>query len=91
MTDDDYGLPMRGSDGEFCGDCELLTEALRDYEMQCREAEDDHMHALCGFAGADVDAVDDFYLAKIKKLEHRRDCALDVLLKHQRLEHRDPE
>jgi hypothetical protein len=27
------------------------------------------------------------YLARMKKLEHRRNCALEVLLKHQSLEH----
>jgi hypothetical protein len=72
-----------------CGDCDVLTDALRDLEQQCREVEDGR--ALNGIRlRKDFDVSfqeEQDYLARLKKLEHRRDCALEVLLKHQRLEH----
>ncbi len=72
----------------YCEDCRVLTEALRDMEQQCREAEDE---AYRDFTNSrDVDEMtreEDAYLAKLSKLQRRRDCALEVLLKHQGLEH----
>jgi hypothetical protein len=73
----------------YCGDCRVLTEALRDMEQQCREAEDDHYRDF-PISRCDIDALDrveNAYLAKLSKLQRRRDCALEVLLKHQGLEH----
>lgn len=75
---------------KYCGDCETLTEALRDLEQQCREVEDGRMSIVPNLWRRDSDASfneEEEYLARLKKIEHRRDCALEVLLKHQRMEH----
>jgi len=66
-----------------CGDCDVLTDALRNFEQQRRQAEDERWRQPDG-----SDEGDEAYLAKLKALEHLRDCALEVLLKHQSLEHR---
>jgi hypothetical protein len=60
-----------------CRQCEYLMEALREFEAQCREAEDN----------CDLQTGEEAYLARLRKLEHRRDCALEVLLRHQAIEH----
>jgi len=73
----------------YCEDCLVLTDALRDMEQQCREAEDERYRDLPNLK-RDIDALireEDAYLAKLCKLQRRRDCALEVLLKHQGLEH----
>ena len=71
-----------------CDDCNVLVEALRDAEKQCREAEDERLqHARTTKSFEAILTEEQQFLAKIKKLEHRRDCALEVLAKHQRLEH----
>jgi hypothetical protein len=73
---------------QYCEDCRVLTEALRDMEQQCREAEDERFREIR--LRGDADAVgreEERYIAKLSKLERRRDSALEVLLKHQRLEH----
>jgi hypothetical protein len=92
VTNDEYESEQLISLG--CGDCETLTEALRDAEQQCREAEDEPARVAMGQPLSQVtepskEPVDEEreYLMKIGKLEHRRNCALEVLLKHQRLEH----
>jgi hypothetical protein len=85
-----YWTPqIRGWEEGYCGDCELLTEALRDLEMQCREAENEQIRALSNFCYEDASHMEENYSLKIKKLEHRRNCALEVLIKHQQLEHRE--
>jgi hypothetical protein len=74
----------------YCEDCRVLTDALRDMEQQCREAEDGRYQGLCLSSGTGVDRLireEDAYLARLSKLQRRRDCALEVLLKHQILEH----
>ncbi|PYX94630.1 MAG: hypothetical protein DMG71_11935 [Acidobacteria bacterium] len=73
-----------------CFDCDTLTEALRDLEQQCREAEDKRRCEAVLSLINDYDEMirdEERYLARIRKLEHRRNCALELLLKHQRLEH----
>ena len=78
------------NDGAYCEDCRVLTDALQDMEQQCREAEDEGVKAHNFSRCADQEAAirgEEIYLAKILKLQRRRDSALEVLLKHQRLEH----
>lgn len=73
-----------------CGECEILMEALRDAEQQCREAEDDRAFIAMGESVPKfAEPWDDecLYFNRLRKLERRRDCAFEVLLKHQRLEH----
>jgi hypothetical protein len=76
----------------YCEDCRVLTEALRDMEQQCRETEDGRYRGLSLPSSSSVDVLtreEDAYLARLSKLQRRRDCALEVLLKHQSLEHRE--
>jgi hypothetical protein len=80
--DDDSGIPSDLS----CGDCQVLMEALRDAEQQCREAEDAKSIFSIKISEHLLDDERE-YFAKIAKLEQRRNCALEVLLKHQRQEH----
>lgn len=91
MTDwNDESDPYQTS-ARHCTDCEVLTEALRDAEQQCREAEDGRNVEAAVTASTKMNPLlceENEYLARIKKLEHRRNCALEVLLKHQLLEHR---
>ena len=78
-------------DNRGCADCEILTEALRDIERERREAEDEENERLfSGSITAQQELLRDEkdYLTRMKKLEHRRDCALEVLFKHQQLEHK---
>ena len=90
MTDDcldeEYRAPSR-----HCTDCDVLTEALRDMEQQCREAEDERFRDISLSSKKSSERLiveEDAYQARLNKLQHRRDCALEVLLKHQSLEHR---
>jgi hypothetical protein len=79
------------SDSRHCMDCDVLTDALRDMEQQCREAEDDRCRGASLFSNKSFDQLmreEDAYQARLSKLQHRRDCALEVLMKHQSLEHR---
>lgn len=72
-----------------CESCSVLVDALREAERQCREAEDERAVILTtsnGSLHAGFEHENEF-LARIRKLERRRDCALEVLLKHQRFEH----
>ena len=74
----------------YCEDCRVLTEALQDMEQQCREAENEGLKENLLYSSSSIDALtnrEDEYLAKLNKLQRRRDCALEVLLKHQGLEH----
>jgi hypothetical protein len=76
-------------EGRYCEDCKWLTEAVRDFEQQRREAMDQYSHdvvILSKFSG-DLVRSEEFFLSKMRTLEHRRDAALDVLAKHQQLEH----
>ena len=74
-----------------CPECDILLEALRDAEAQCREIEDQRTSEakLPSHKSYEQRLCDEEkYQAKIKMIERRRDCALEVLLKHQSLEHR---
>jgi hypothetical protein len=76
--------------GTGCGDCDVLMEALRDAERQCREAENESARRSLSFTRSLNDLAydeDKEYISRLKRLERRRDCALEVLLKHQQLEH----
>jgi hypothetical protein len=89
--EDDYLAEACGTRRTYCEDCRVLTEALRDMEQQCREVEDGR---YLGLSLSSTDSIDrltreeDVYLERLSKLQRRRDCALEVLLKHQGLEHR---
>jgi hypothetical protein len=88
---DDYAEEMDEVHPCYCGDCRVLTEALQDIEQQCREAEDERFQDFSASLTLNVDELtrqEDAYLAKLSKLQHRRNCALEVLLKHQSLEHK---
>jgi hypothetical protein len=89
----DYGeRPESYESSDHCTDCDVLTEALRDLEQQCREAEDGRILEVLWLASKNPNQLlseENAYLVRIKKLEHRRNCALEVLLKHQSLEHRE--
>jgi len=75
----------------YCEDCRILTDALRDMEQQCREAEDkrfresDFLRRATSSRSLDDEQA---YLTNLAKLQRRRDSALEVLLKHQSLEHK---
>ncbi len=91
--DDEWRDERTGCDEETrrCEDCDVLLEALRDAEQQCREFEDAGARVAerswaAGFSDELLQEEND-RLARLRKLERRRDCALDVLLKHQRLDH----
>jgi hypothetical protein len=76
-------------EGRYCENCKWLTEAVRDFEQQRREAMDQYSHdmvLLSKFSG-DLGRSEELFLSKMRTLEHRRDAALDVLAKHQQLEH----
>ena len=85
---DDYALET--THDSYCEGCLVLTEALRDMEQQCREAEDESIHGspISTTCGLEIlTRNEEAYLAKLYKLQRRRDFALEVLLKHQSLEH----
>ena len=74
----------------YCEDCTILIEALRDMEQQCREAEDESLRtdSFLSFRETEILVRDEqAYLARLEKLQRRRNCALELLLKHQALEH----
>lgn len=76
----------------YCEDCRILTDALRDMEEQRREIEDERIStsSLLNRGGTELFIRDEEdYLGKLWKLQRRRDSVLEVLLKHQRLEHMD--
>ena len=78
--------------GTYCEDCRVLTEALRDLEQQYREVEDERLHSVSVLSRGGTDRIirdECAYLLKLGKLQRRRNFALEVLLKHQRLEHGD--
>jgi hypothetical protein len=69
-------------------DCTWLMEALRDSESELREAERCRAGAFLNDQMIDTAWLDEnAFLAKIAKLERRRNAMLDVLAKHQQLEH----
>jgi hypothetical protein len=75
----------------YCEGCKILTDALRDMELQCREAEDERTQQASAHSrksGSQLDYDEETFLTKLAKLERRRDFALEVLLRHQSLEHR---
>jgi hypothetical protein len=79
---------LEGDSG--CEGCNVLMEALREAERQCRELEDAGASRGLSFMkdGSDAAYVEEQdYLLKLQVLERRRNCALEVLLKHQKFEH----
>lgn len=88
MRIDESGSNYEGDQTTYCEDCRILTEALRDMEQQCREAEDERFQEpfRCR-SGEYLGCEENRYLTKLYRLQRRRDCALEVLLKHQSLEH----
>ncbi|HEX5316207.1 MAG TPA: hypothetical protein VFX22_06100 [Candidatus Kapabacteria bacterium] len=73
-----------------CIDCDVLTEALRDLEQQCREVEDSRNAETTSLSQKTFDEMllrEEQFVNRLKKLEYRRNCALEILIKHQRLEH----
>jgi hypothetical protein len=87
---DEYRKDTTETRFRYCEDCRILTEALRDMEEQRREAEDERLRGGSLSPSDDIDALDranEAYMEKLRKLEHRRDCALEVLFKHQALDH----
>ena len=83
------GDSARDADG-CCEDCQILTEALQEIEQQRREAERQGPRAeFSSLARQANDYTRDeiTYLAKLEKLRRRRDCALEVLFQHQKIEH----
>jgi hypothetical protein len=91
MTNNEDESELFEDNSRHCDDCDVLVEALRDNEQQCREAEDERAGiSRCLVKAENPDGSfleEQAHFAKMKKLEHRRDCALEVLLKHQKLEH----
>lgn len=94
MSDDhshDYLEDASETRFRYCEDCLVLMDALRDMEQQCREAEDEGLHKSSSSYRREnrtLDNQEEFYLAKLGKLQRRRDAALEVLLKHQSIEHK---
>ena len=86
MIDDEYSeLNTR-----HCIDCDVLTETLRDLEEQCREVEDSRNAGAIFSPQKTFDEMlfrEEQFVNRLKKLEYRRNCALEILIKHQRLEH----
>lgn len=82
-----YGVG--GAIGLGCANCETLTEALREAEQQCREAEDEWIGIAALYKGTIEECLskEREHSMRVLKLERRRNCALEVLLKHQRLDH----
>ena len=88
MLENDEVLPT----GSYhCADCSWLMDALREVEKQYREADDELNRKVTLAPSPGSQESSDLARVleeKILKLKCRRDCALDVLLKHQALEHR---
>ena len=73
-----------------CYDCDILVRALRDLEQQCRDVENEQLvNGLIPLSTGSEGwfEKDQQYLAQLREVEHRRNCALEALLRHQRLEH----
>jgi hypothetical protein len=90
MTLDDYLSGDYSEVSSYCGECEGLTDALRDTERLCREAEDQQIRASVTYAGKDAARLvrgDLECAAKIRAREQDRNRALDALCSHQRLRH----
>jgi hypothetical protein len=90
MIEDENEPDVVDKDSPHCTDCDILIDALRDFEQQCREAEDRRHQDLALLVSKNQNELlreERTYLERLKKLEHRRNCALEVLLKHQSLEH----
>ena len=85
MTWQDDARPDLG-----CEDCNVLMDALREAERQCRAVEHERTRKGLTFTkdGSDAAYLEEHdYAQMLKTLEHRRNCALEVLLKHQKFEH----
>ena len=90
MIDDSNELANDERASYTCSDCEYLLEALLDMEQQCREAEDQRFRELEASVEENCEIriqEEDQFEVRMKKLERRRDFALEVLTKHQMLEH----
>jgi flagellar motility protein MotE (MotC chaperone) len=74
-----------------CRDCEWLMDALRDLEQQRREITDTHQKEIRDCESNSPGSLADReqrFSSRMKTLERRRNSTLDVLAKHQVLEHR---
>ena len=73
----------------YCEDCKWLTDAVRDLEQQRREAIDQRNReaASASQSFAELVSGEELFISRMKTLDHRRNAALDVLAKHQQLEH----
>jgi hypothetical protein len=76
-------------ESRYCEHCKWLTEAVRDLELQRREAIDQRNREAALLSQSPDERVsgEELFIFKMKRLEHRRNAALDVLAKHQQLEH----
>lgn len=76
-------------DNSYCEDCKWLTDAVRDLEQQRREAIDQCSRELGSLSkfSEEFGRTEERFLARMRTLDHRRNAALDVLAKHQQLEH----
>lgn len=83
--------PFEDRSSEYdCSECNYLLEALRDMEQQCREVETARFDELKYRSETSYDQLvgkEHVYQIRMKALEQRRDYALELLMKHQRLEH----
>jgi hypothetical protein len=73
-----------------CSECNCFLEALRDMEQQCREAENARFRELEARSEMTCEQLiheGHLYQIRMQTLERRRDYALELLAKHQRLEH----
>ena len=78
-------------DGHYdCKDCEWLMDAVRDLEEQRRETMEAHNREISLFgkmSPAEFAQCEKRFLSRMNTLELRRNSSLDVLAKHQALEH----
>jgi hypothetical protein len=90
MTDE-RNHRFEASSSEFdCSECNYFLDALRDMEQQCREAENSRFRELQCRSEMTYDQLiheEHVYQVRMQTLEQRRDYALELLMKHQRLEH----
>jgi hypothetical protein len=72
-----------------CESCDLLVTAFRAAERECRIAQDEHAGIVLVKANNLNRALakEEDFLRELETLKRNRDCALEVLLKHQRYEH----
>jgi hypothetical protein len=79
-----------GLDGSrYCENCKWLLEAVRDLEQQRCEAIEKRSRKE-GFVSKFSDELvrrEELFLSKMRTIERRRKAALDVLAKHQQLDH----